>query len=339
MPMDLYINTPGTYLTKKNDMFELTIETGEGEEKSRQKTKISPKKVRSIVLSTHALLTTDVIKLAVDNNIDIVLTDGVGEPYGRFWHARFGSTALIRRRQMEVFAAEEGLELAKEWIINKIDLSITHLKELEYKRHSAAGEIEDEIKAILEFREKIQNVSGTIGEARNTIMGYEGNASKHYYKVISHLIPAPYKFQGRSSRPAKDEYNCLLNYAFGVLYGKVEKACIIAGLDPYVGILHTDNYNKISLVFDFIENYRYLAWKVVFSLFSRKLVNKNYFDETAGGLRLNKEGKKVLLEQLTEQFEKKTVHNDKKISWLDSILHAFHELANKLIGKIDKEEL
>ena len=34
--------------------------------------------------------------------------------------------------------------------------------------------------------------------------------------------------------PAKDEFNTLLNYAYGILYSKVEKACIIAGLEPLV---------------------------------------------------------------------------------------------------------
>ena len=33
----------------------------------------------------------------------------------------------------------------------------------------------------------------------------------------------------------------------------VVEAYIIAGLDPYIGFLHTDNYNKKSLVFDVIE--------------------------------------------------------------------------------------
>jgi hypothetical protein len=36
----------------------------------------------------------------------------------------------------------------------------------------------------------------------------------------------------------------MLNYGHGVLYSMVEKACIIAGLDPYIGVLHTDNYNN-----------------------------------------------------------------------------------------------
>ena len=44
-----------------------------------------------------------------------------------------------------------------------------------------------------------------------------------------------------------------------MLYSLVERACIVAGLDPFVGFLHTDNYNKKSLVFDLIEPFRVLG--------------------------------------------------------------------------------
>ena len=69
-------------------------------------------------------------------------------------------------------------------------------------------------------------------------------------------MPEKYKFESRSRNPAKDEFNTLLNYGYGVLYSMVEKACIIAGLDQYIGFLHTDNYNKKSLVFDVIVLFR-----------------------------------------------------------------------------------
>ena len=32
----------------------------------------------------------------------------------------------------------------------------------------------------------------------------------------------------------------MLNYAYGILYSLVEKACICAGLYPFVGFLHVD---------------------------------------------------------------------------------------------------
>jgi CRISPR-associated protein Cas1 len=323
--MDLYINTFGTYLRKSQDMFEL--------EKDGQKTRISPKKVRSIVIGTSVFLTTDAVKLAVENNIDILMTDDFGNPYGRFWHSRFGSTAFIRRRQLEIFETAEGLNLAKEWIKNKINSSINHLKELEYKRHSKSEIIEEKIAEIAKFIYKLDEVSGNLEEKRNTIMAYEGNAARHYYEILSYLMPEPFKFEGRSYRPAKDEFNCLLNYAFGVLYGKVEKACIIAGLDPFVGILHVDNYNKKSLVFDLIENFRHLAWRTVFSMFSRKKINKSYFDNIKNGIKLNQDGKKALLEDFTERLNKKVLYRKRKITNLDIIQFECHDVANYLIGK------
>jgi len=48
----------------------------------------------------------------------------------------------------------------------------------------------------------------------------------------------------------------------------VEKACIIGGLEPYAGILHTDHYNKKSMVFDVIENYRIWADETVIKIFA-----------------------------------------------------------------------
>lgn len=323
--MDLYINSFGTYIRQRDGMFEL--------ERDNQKVTVAPKKVRSILISTHALITTDVIKTALENNIDIVVLDDFGEPVGRFWHARFGSTAFIRRRQMEIFENQEGLIFIREWISNKISQSIKHLQDLKYKRDTKAEYIDQKIGGIEAYLPKIESLEGTIDQQRQSLQGYEGNASKIYYSVLSELMPKAFQFKGRSFRPAKDEFNCLLNYAYGVLYGKVERACIIAGLDPFVGIMHTDNYNKKSLVFDLIENYRHLATRTVFNLFSRKKVNKSFFKEIKGGMTLNKEGKQALLEDYTEFLSRKVLYNNRKLAQEDIIQFDCHNLAQRLIGK------
>ena len=137
MSMDLYINSYGTYLHKVGEMFELEAEL----DGKKIKQKISPLKIKSIIISTSARITTDAIKLAVENNIDIVMLDDFGNPYGRFWHSKFGSTAYIRRKQIEKFESLEGLELAKKWLGIKIESNIEHLKELQYKRQSKAEKI------------------------------------------------------------------------------------------------------------------------------------------------------------------------------------------------------
>src|SRR3972149_3282120 len=104
--------------------------------------------------------------------------------------------------------------------------------------------------------------------------------------------------------PAKDEFNAMLNYAYGVLYSQVERACILAGLDPFVGFLHTDNYNKKSLVFDLIEPFRILGERTVVFLFTGRRVRKDMFEKVPGGMSLNAEGKALLIGDFNERLEK-----------------------------------
>lgn len=121
-------------------------------------------------------------------------------------------------------------------------------------------------------KQNIESISKekTVEQVRYSIQGYEGTASRTYFSILGQLIINPYSFKGRSKNPAKDPFNCMLNYCYGILYSSVEKACIIAGLDPYIGIMHTDNYNKKALVFDLVEMYRGYMDEFVFKLFATK---------------------------------------------------------------------
>jgi CRISPR/Cas system-associated endonuclease Cas1 len=47
------------------------------------------------MITTSAYLSTDAIKLAMDNNIDVIFLDEFGDPFGRVWHSKLGSTTLI----------------------------------------------------------------------------------------------------------------------------------------------------------------------------------------------------------------------------------------------------
>jgi len=113
----------------------------------------------------------------------------------------------------------------------------------------------------------------------------------------------------------------------------VEKACIIAGLDPYIGFMHADNYNKKSLVFDLIEPFRTYADETVVYLFSKRKIKKEYFDEIPGGLTLNKKGKVVLIQAINERFEKKIKYGGRNIKTRDTIQFECHKIANSLIKK------
>jgi CRISP-associated protein Cas1 len=323
--MQLVINTHGSFLKKQNNCFLV---------KSDDKTfEVSEKKVDSILITTSATITTDAIKFAVENNIDIVFLDNFGDPYGRVWHSKLGSTTYIRRRQLEISEQPEGFKLAKSWIEQKIDNQVQFLKDLRKNRPEQKDELDDYISGIEGFKNQLEALEGTLDEMRGKIMGLEGMASRYYFEALSFLIPDRWKFSGRSRNPAKDEFNCLLNYGYGVLYSKVEKACIIAGLDPYVGFNHTDDYNKKSLVFDLIEMYRIHVDRTVFNLFSKKQVMESFFDEIPKGMTLNKEGKTVLIQAVSETFEKEIAYRGRNIKIGNTIQFDCHRIANSLIGK------
>ncbi|MEW6118352.1 MAG: CRISPR-associated endonuclease Cas1 [Nitrospirota bacterium] len=323
--MQLVINTYGSYLQKNGDCFK--VKTDE------QVFEISCKKVSSILIATAAYITTDAVKMAMENNIDIVFMDMHGDPYGRVWHPKLGSTTLIRRRQLEIAETEEGLALALEWVKTKFDNQIGLFRRLRQTRPHRSAEITSSIEKLRNVMTGLDSVSGTIDECRGTIMGIEGSGGRIYFEALSSLMPDRFKFEGRSRNPAKDEFNALLNYAYGVLYSKVEKACIIAGLDPYVGFIHTDHYKKKSLVFDLIENYRIWADEVVVNLFASRKVKLEHFDHIPNGLTLNKEGKAILLTDFNAFMDESIRYRGRNIKRDNIIQLDCHGIANRLIGE------
>jgi CRISPR-associated protein Cas1 len=172
-----------------------------------------------------------------------------------------------------------------------------------------------------------------IEEIADTIRGLEGTAGRLYFETINYVLPEQYQFNGRSMRPAKDSFNAFLNYGFGVLYSRIEKSLMLAGLDPYVGFLHRDDYNQKSMVFDFIEPYRIIAETTVFRLFSAKKVNKAHTDEITNGITLNKEGKELLITALNAYMESETIrYKGRNQTRANAMQQDAHTFANGLIG-------
>ena len=260
--MKLVINSEGIYLTKVGECFCV--------KKDRQKQEIAAKKVEQILITSAAAISTHAIELAVENNIDIVFLKKYGAPFGRVWHSKMGSISTIRKKQLDLDSNEMGTTLVKEFLCQKMNNQIDFLNSLAMnRRDDRKNDIKETISKIKELVKKVENINDNINNVRNSLQGYEGTASRLYFSKLSELMPEKFKFDGRSKNPAKDEFNCMLNYGYGIMYSNVERACILAGLDPFIGIMHVDNYNRQSFVFDLIEMYRIYIDQIVFKLFSK----------------------------------------------------------------------
>ncbi|CAH1002439.1 CRISPR-associated endonuclease Cas1 [Neolewinella maritima] len=330
--MQVYLNSFGTYLHVRDAMFEIRV-PGEGGENTVHH--LAAKKVKAIILTVAGAMSSDAIRLALVHNVDLILADRSGQPLGRFWHAKLGSTTKIRKRQLEASLGSEGLAYTGRWLTAKLAAQCDLLHSLR-KHRKAHHELLDE------RRERIAALSAAItscvtdgqrtGDVAETLRGLEGTAGRLYFQTLSALIPKQYCFAGRSSRPAADPFNAFLNYGYGILYGRVEKALMIAGLDPYVGFMHRDDYNQKSMVFDFIEPYRpWVDW-VVFRLFSRKVVGLDDWGALAGGITLLKPGKEKLIEAMGKFFEgEKVRHGRRNRCRANAMLADAHRFAQELL--------
>ena len=330
--MQIFINTYGTYLHVKEEMFEIRIRS-----KPDEKVKINhlaAHKITSFVVSKGAAISTDAIALALKHNIDIVVVEHDGHPMGRFWHSKLGSTTKIRKCQLEASLNAEGLQWIKSWISQKLENQADYLQDLIKHRSALADVLTEKQERILEFRNKILALEGEqISEVAETIRGWEGSAGRQYFDALGIAIQKDFQFSGRSFRPAQDPFNAMLNYANGILYSRVERSLMLAGLDPYVGFLHRDDYNMKSLVYDFIEPYRIYAERCVFTLFSTKRVKKSFFSEVTGGISLNAEGKPFLVQHFMEFIEQQKIrHRGRNQTRMNAMQMDAHAFANALIA-------
>jgi CRISPR-associated protein Cas1 len=333
-PVQLVINTFGSSLRKQGERF--VVQAGE------RHLEVSAHKVRSILITTAAHLSTDAIELAIANNVDLIFLDKHGSPYGRVWQGRMGSTATIRRRQIEAADGPEGLTCVRGWVSAKLRHQQEFLGELAQRRPTEEALFRTTNETIEACLARVQESSGQLDDQRGTLMGLEGGAGRAYFQCLGRLMPEAYRFEGRSRQPAVDAFNAMLNYAYGVLYSLVERACIFAGLDPFVGFLHTDNYNKKSLVFDLIEPFRVLADRVVVLIFTGRRAQVGFFETIPGGVALSKEGRAFLLTRFNEKLDRavRTPVQGRRgkyrnIRQRDLIQQEAHALANTLLGRTD----
>ncbi len=294
--MELILNTYGTSLIKENGQLVVVHKDG--------KQLMPMDKLKTILISKGAKLSSDAALLAIENEIEILFVDGIGKPQGRLWSIRYGSVSTIRRKQLDFTFSKAAVEWIKEIITQKIDNQVALLFSVAPMDWEHDKKLQKTIGRLNDYKTKIKAIqSDIISDIAPSLRGWEGAASRNYFDIIALLMPEGFRFGGRSQHPATDIFNCVLNYGYGILYGKVEGALIKAGLDPYVGVMHREDYNRPVLVFDVIEKYRMWIDYVVVKLLMQSAINEDCFSvKKDGSYWLEALGKRILIQSVNDYF-------------------------------------
>lgn len=138
---------------------------------------------------------------------------------------------------------------------------------------------EDLTKAIGGLRRMLQasEEAGSIEALR----GLEGQAAALYFGVFGRCIRNPrFAFAGRTRRPPRDPPNAMLSFGYTMLGTVMESAVLRVGLDPMVGVFHSPEYGRPSLVLDLIEEFRpVLVDSLILRVINRREVAPEDFEE------------------------------------------------------------
>lgn len=295
--MELVINTFGVALNRDKDLFVISSKEG--------KQTIPADKVSSIQIGKGVSLTSDAVMLAVEREIEIFFNDKTGTPMGRIWSNKYGSISTIRKGQINFTFSHEALLWIKQVICTKIENQQALILMMETEDKSQKRLSQKAVSRLEDYKNKISRLEGDIvSDAAPSLRGWEGVASKIYFEALNSVLPEELRFASRSQRPAKDIVNAFLNYGYGILYGKVESALIKAGIDPYVGVLHRDDYNRPVLVYDVIEIYRVWVDYVVYNIACQEVITDEYYSvKEDGSYWLENLGRRVLIQSLNDYLE------------------------------------
>ncbi|MDX9833465.1 MAG: CRISPR-associated endonuclease Cas1 [Anaerolineae bacterium] len=310
---NLVVDEFGVHVGKHSERLQV-MRLGEGTPSERMVVQAPLLHLESVVVTGRGIsLSADTIEACTERGIPIFFLDSMGRHYAALYSAGLTGTVMTRRAQLAAVGADlDGEALARRGVAaalafaeGKIRNQANLLRYMGKYRKEAAPEAYAAVEAgacqVLAHLEELPALAGAcrVGDVRFQLLGIEGRAAQQYWAAVRQVLPAELSWPGRRGRGARDAVNSALNYGYGILYGQVERALVLAGLDPYGGLVHVDRPGKPSLVLDAIEEFRQAAVdRTVFGLVNRRV----RLEQDERGM-LTKETRRRLADEVLARLE------------------------------------
>ena len=290
--------------------------------------------LRSVqILTRSASVSASALSACCEAGIPIHFTDTRDGNYATVLSPKLTTVIATRRHQLHAITNSIGVKIGIQIGVGKIKSQATNLRYLARRQPDAVRSEMELLSADLHaYSDRFLGIDAeTIDDVRAEMMGIEGQCARLYWEALGYLIPDKYEWPGRTGRHATDAVNCLLNYGYGILYGEVQNALVLAGLEPFAGIIHTDRPGKPSLTLDLIEEFR----APVVDRTVMGLVNRHYEVKFSDDNRLEREFRKNFAEHILSRLNAQGVYNQKRFQLRSIIQLQARALATALRGEAE----
>lgn len=334
----LIVDEFGSFIAKKSERLHVTCQ-------GEKRVEAPLMHLESVLITGRGVsLSSDAVAACAEGGIPIHFLDSRGNPVGSFYSAGLAATVQTRRAQLLARDDRRGLHVALAVAEGKLRNQVNLLKYMAKYRKEKQPEIYESVRLLadevldhvaeldrLAQERNSPSSTGTIDDARGQLLSIEGRGAQKYWQGIGHLLLADVGWPGRRTQGAADPFNSSLNYGYGILYSQVERALVLAGLDPYAGFLHTDRPGKTALVYDMVEEFRQtVVDRTVMAIFNRGTAVE--LDERG---KLTETSRKSLAEKVLARLEAAELYEEKRHPLRAIIQMQSRRLAAYLRGERD----
>ena len=261
-------------------------------------------------------VSSDLIEAFSQRGIKLFFLDFRGVPHSAILGESQHGVAAVRTAQMK-FCQKNTLSLSKKIIIAKIKNQRAVLNHFDkYHEKTALQSASQELLNNADKAKHIQQI--------DTLLGFEGASANAYFQALRQACLFSASFKKREGRGSREINNSMLNLGYAVLSSYILNAIVNAGLEPYLGIMHTERPGRMALVLDIMEEYR--AWIV-----DRAVIKLRFQSEEKK--YLDSELKKTLIAEIQKNCSKKHLYRAKKHKLEHIIQRQVYRLCGHFYGE------
>lgn len=198
-------------------------------------------------------------------------------------------------KQLKLSESEEfKLEIAKKIVSAKINNSAVTIERFGQKEDS------EQLKHFVDIALKTDSI--------DVLRGIEGRSSAVFFEFYKKLLAPEWKFNGRKKHPPPDPVNAMLSTGYMLLLNHVSTALQVVGLNPEIGFYHISRGRYPALASDIVEEFRFIADRLVLYLINRKIIQFSDFtfnEKSKFPCSMNQDARKKLFEQFEMRLNNK----------------------------------
>jgi CRISPR-associated protein Cas1 len=239
----LYLVTAGTRVAMG------TGEALEVSEDGRLRLRLKAHMIERVEVHPGVEIATEALRELMLARVPVVFVDHRGELLGSLGARQGTRTALHLAQADAIRDVTRRRSLAEAIVAGRIHNHRALLRRLNRQRNAA-----DVVRACEEINRTLRKVP--LADAVSSLMAYEGQSAKAYWRVLGTFLPEGWTFVERRRRPSATPFDALLSLLATMLTNDVERAVHTVGLHPGMAVLHAAKNDEVACATDLVEQFR-----------------------------------------------------------------------------------